>query len=79
MSVIEVAENAPEEYVSQAKALSSFTLKGKGRETVKAVDVAELLKLEGFKVKHIRIETEEEKTEDKPRRTSVILIEMEKQ
>jgi len=78
MSIIEVAEKEVSEYVSQAKAHPKFTIKGKGRDTVKAVDVAELLKLEGFKVTHIKLETEEHEVEGKKQRTSLILIEMEK-
>lgn len=78
MTLIEVAEKNPEEYVSQAKAHQHFTIKGKSRDTVKAVDVAELLKKEGFKVTRITIETEEITIDSKKQRTSVILIEMEK-
>jgi DNA-binding protein Alba len=78
MTIIEVAEKDPEEYVSHAKEHQAVTVKGKSRDTVKAVDVAELLKKEGFKVKQIKIETEEITVEDKKQRTSLIIIEMEK-
>ena len=78
MEIIEIAEKNPEEYVSHAKIHQNFTIKGKSRDTVKAVDVAELLKKEGFKVKQIKIETEETTIDNKKQRNSVITIEMEK-
>lgn len=74
MEIIEVGQSPVAEYVAQAKEHNQFTIKGKARDTVKAVDVAELLKIEGFKVKGIKISTEENQN----KRTSVILIEMEK-
>ena len=72
-----VGENPIEEYLKQAKEAlekGAITVKGKGRDTVKAVDVAETLKLEGVKVKNIKIDTEE--ADEK--RTSLIIIELEK-
>ena len=72
-----VGENPIEDYLKQAKEAlekEAITIKGKGRDTVKAVDLAELLKLEGIKVKEIKIDTEE--VDEK--RISIILIEMEK-
>ncbi len=78
METILVGEKETNEYVEQAKKTfdekSEVTIKGIGRDTVKAVDTAELLKAEGFKVKNIKIDTEEK--DDK--RTSLIEITLEK-
>ena len=74
-----IGEKTIEEYVEQAKAeLEKEAVKiiGKGRDTVKAVDVAELLKEKGASVKSISIETEETTENDKTHRTSVIKIEL---
>jgi DNA-binding protein Alba len=73
METILVGENELEKYLDESKkALESgeVLVKGKGRDTVKAVDVAEMLKLEGASVKSIDIKTEE--TDGK--RVSVIEI-----
>ena len=82
MSLIEVGEKPAEDYVLQAKEVlhthQKCTIKGKSRDKVKAVDVAELLKKEGFKVKHVKIDTEEHELEGKKQRISVMMIEMEK-
>jgi len=80
MDTVLVGEKDTNEYVSQAKEIleqhHKVTIKGNGRDTVKAVDVAELLKIHNYKVHSISIKTEEEKTEDKTLRTSTILIEL---
>jgi DNA-binding protein len=82
MSLIEIGEKDASEYVSQAKEVlnkdGKCTLKGKSRDTVTVVDVAELLKKEGFKIKHVKIDTEEHEVENKKQRISVMIIEMEK-
>ena len=76
------AENTIDHFVSRAKEIlesqNEIQIKGKGRETVKAVDVAELLKAQGFKSGNIAIETEEQESEGKKIRTSVIIISMQK-
>jgi DNA-binding protein Alba len=80
MDTVLVGEKDTNEYVSQAKEIlethHKVTIKGNGRDTVKAVDVAELLKIHNYKVHSISIKTEEEKTEEKTIRTSTILIEL---
>ena len=82
-TVLVTMDKSAEEFVSEAKTNlekdNAVVIKGKSRDTVKAVDVAELLKVQGFKTKNISIETEEkEASEGKTLRTSVITIEMEK-
>ena len=78
METILVGEQDTKEYVEQAKTKlnegNEVELKAFSRDTVKAVDVAELLKIEGFKTKNISIETEEKEE----KRTSLIKIIMEK-
>ncbi len=63
METILIGEKETKEYVDEAKNIlekeNEVMLKGISRDTVKVVDVAELLKIEGFKVKDIKIETEE--------------------
>ena len=63
METILVGEKEAKDYLEEAKkALESgneILVKGVGRDTVKAVDVAELLKQDGFKVSNISINTEE--------------------
>ena len=83
MEVILVdAENSIEHFVAKAKeALAQhphIEIKGKGRDTVKAVDVAEILKIEGFKTGKIVTHTDEEQREGKALRTSSIMIEIQK-
>lgn len=78
MKTVLVGEKETKEYVEEAKKLfeheKDIEIKGIGRDTVIAVDVAELLKIEGFKVKHIKIDTEEKEE----KRTSWISITIEK-
>jgi DNA-binding protein Alba len=80
MDTLLVGEKDTNEYVSQAKEIlekhHKVIIKGNGRDTVKAVDVAELLKIHNYKVHSVSINTEEEKTEEKTIRTSTILIEL---
>ena len=74
---IQVAEKDVNEYVAQAKEAlekGEVIIKGKARDTVKAVDVAEILKIEGAKVTDIKIDTEEANEQ----RTSVITIKLQK-
>jgi DNA-binding protein len=83
MEVILVdAENSIEHFVTKAKEAlvhhAQIEIKGKGRDTVKAVDVAELLKIEGFKTGKIVTHTDEEQREGKALRTSSIMIEIQK-
>jgi len=81
METIEVGEKELKEYLTQAKealAKGHIAIKGYSRDTVKAVDLAEELKLENFKVKHLTIGTDEKEIEGKKQRTSHIIIEMEK-
>jgi len=78
METILVGEKDTNEYVEEAKAklneVNEVELKAYSRDTVKAVDIAELLKIEGFKTKDIKIETEEKEE----KRISLIKIQMEK-
>ena len=78
METILVGEKDTNEYVEEAKAKlnegNEVELKAYSRDTVKAVDIAELLKIEGFKTKDIKIETEEKEE----KRISLIKIQMEK-
>ncbi|HDQ59947.1 MAG TPA: hypothetical protein ENN30_02020 [Candidatus Woesearchaeota archaeon] len=76
-----IGDKTIEEYFEQAKVeieKEAVALLGKGRDTVKAVDVAELLKKEGVKVSKISIDTEETEIDGKTRRNSVIKIELSK-
>jgi len=78
METILVGEKEAKEYVDEAKKIfegsDELIIKGKGRDTVKAVDVAELLKEDGCKTKNINISTEESEN----RRISVIEITIQK-
>ena len=78
METILVGEKEAKDYVDEAKKVfennSELAIKGKGRDTVKAVDTAELLKSEGFKIKNINITTEESDN----KRISVIEIALQK-
>ena len=78
METILVGEKEAKDYVDEAKKVfekeDELTLKGISRDTVKVVDIAELLKLEGFKVKDIKIETEEANE----KRNSIMFIVLEK-
>ena len=69
-----VGEKETNEYVEEVKKAleenQEVTIKGKSRDTVKAVDTAELLKQEGFKTKEIEINT----IEEDEKRISVISI-----
>ena len=69
-----VGEKETNEYVEEVKKAleenQEVTIKGKSRDTVKAVDTAELLKQEGFKTKEIEIST----IEEDEKRISVISI-----
>ena len=76
--ILVTLDKTAEEYVSEAKEKNEVAIKGKGRDTVKAVDVAEILKIDGAKVKNIKIETEELEKEGKKVRVSNIQIEVEK-
>ena len=76
--ILVTQDKSAEEFVSEAKEKNEVAIKGKGRDTVKAVDVAEALKLEGFKEKNITIDTEEEQKDDKTLRISTITIELSK-
>jgi DNA-binding protein len=83
MEVILVDEgNSTEHFVAKAKEAlahhAEIEIKGKGRDTVKAVDVAELLKIEGFKTGKIVTHTDEEQKEGKALRISSIMIEIKK-
>ena len=76
-----VEDKPVEEYLESAKAeieKGPVVVLGKGRDTVKAVDLAELLKQYDAKVKSISIETEETETDGKTKRVSVMKIELEK-
>ena len=77
-TILVTQDKSTEEFVSEAKQKTQVAVKGRGRETVTAVDVAEELKIEGFRVKSITISTEEEEINEKKIRTSVIIIELEK-
>ena len=63
METILVGEKETKDYLEEAKKAfensSEVLIKGVGRDTVKAVDVAEMLKIDGFKVSNISINTEE--------------------
>lgn len=63
METILVGEKETKDYLEEAKKAfenaNEVLIKGFGRDTVKAVDVAELLKADGFKVSNISIDTEE--------------------
>lgn len=78
METILIGEKETKEYVEEAKAKlaegNEVELKAFSRDTVKAVDAAEILKIDGFKTKNIKIETEEKEG----KRISLIKIEMEK-
>jgi len=77
-----VGEKAAEEYFEEAKnelEKGELTIIGKGRDTVKAVDLAELLKIHGAKVEKIEIDTEEKEVDEKTQRTSVIKIKIKKE
>ena len=76
--ILVTQDKTVEEFVSEAKEKNPVKIKGKGRDTVKAVDVAEALKLEGFKEKSINIDTEEEIKDEKTFRISTLDIELEK-
>lgn len=79
-TVLVTQDKSAEDSVAQAKEIlanqDSVEIKGKGRDTVKAVDVAELLKLENFKTGKISTQTEEEPKEEKALRISTISIEI---
>ena len=81
-TILVTQDKSAEDFVSEAKKIleekNEVAIKGKGRDTVKAVDVAELLKSEGIKEKNIAINTEEEEKEGKNIRISTITIELEK-
>ncbi len=63
METILVGEKETNNYLEEAKRLfeneNEILIKGFGRDTVKVVDLAELLKIEGHKVDSISINTEE--------------------
>ncbi|MCD6576255.1 MAG: hypothetical protein J7K73_03785 [Nanoarchaeota archaeon] len=63
METILVGEKETKDYLEEAKKVfenaNEVLIRGVGRDTVKAVDVAELLKADGFKVSNISINTEE--------------------
>ncbi len=69
-----VGEKEVKEYIEEAKKNlkenQEILIKGKGRDTVKAVDTAEMLKREGFNVEDIKIDT----LEEDERRISIISI-----
>ena len=69
-----VGEKETNEYVEEVKKAleekEEVIIKGKSRETVKAVDTAEILKTENFKVSDIKIDT----LEEDEKRFSVISI-----
>lgn len=81
-TILVAEEGTAEDFVAKAKEIlanqDNVEIKGKGRDTVKAVDVAELLKTEGFKTGKIATQTEEEEKEGKTIRTSTITIEIQK-
>ncbi len=69
-----VGEKETNEYVEEVKKAleenQEVIIKGKSRDTVKAVDTAEILKKEDFKVTDISIDT----IEEEEKRISVISI-----
>ena len=76
--ILVTEEKSAEEFVSEAKKIleedKEIEIVGKSRDTVKAVDVAELLKLHGAKVEHLEIKTDEVEVDGKKIRTSKLII-----
>jgi DNA-binding protein len=80
--VLVTMDKKTEDFVQEAKKdlaeHHEIEVIGKGRDTVLAVDVAELLKLDGFKTGNITTKTEEAEIEGKKIRTSQIIIHVKK-
>ena len=79
---LDVAEKDTKEYLAEAenilKAHGVCTLVGKSRDTVKAVDIAEELKLKGFSIGIITLHTESVGPENEKRNISILSIEVKK-
>lgn len=78
--ILVTMDKSAEEFVSEAKKLldehKEVEIVGKSRDTVKAVDVAELLKREGAKEEEILLQTDEEEIDGKKIRTSKLSIKL---
>lgn len=81
-TILVTQDKSAEDFFSEAKKVlqeqNAVAIKGKGRDTVKAVDVAEMLKLDNAKEKNIKLDTEEEDINGKKLRISTLTIELEK-
>jgi DNA-binding protein len=79
-NILVTMDKSAEEFVSEAKKIleeaKEVEITGKSRDTVKAVDVAEMLKLHGAKEEEIIIQTEEAEIEGKKVRVSKISIKL---
>ena len=79
-NILVTMEKSAEEFVSEAKKIleeaKEVEIIGKSRDTVKAVDVAELLKPHGAKEEEINIVTEEAEIDGKKVRVSKITIKL---
>ncbi|MDD5181805.1 MAG: hypothetical protein PHC66_01385 [Candidatus Nanoarchaeia archaeon] len=79
-NILVTMEKSAEEFVSEAKKIleeaKEVEITGHSRETVKAVDVAELLKIHGAKEEEITINTDEAEIDGKKIRTSKISIKL---